>query len=130
MCRSPPPPPPPPRSSGFFGLARLSRLAADRTKNCVPPPPPPPMVWFGLTPMDAWMHLGSPILPLGYRFALKGAKVYPAEDAKIEEAGLHPKGIHNNICMHTSIPKRCKVQPIVALLLRIAPWGSRKRGLI
>ena len=46
----PPPPPPPPIS--FSGLARLSRLAADRfKKNYVSP-----MVWFGLTPAFMMIH--------------------------------------------------------------------------
>ena len=41
-----------PRSSAFSGLARLSRLAADRKKNpSVFAPPPLPMIRFGFTPL-------------------------------------------------------------------------------
>ena len=45
-CPSPPPPTPPPPLppliNFFSGLARLSKLAADRLKKwCAPPPPPP-----------------------------------------------------------------------------------------
>ena len=55
-CVGFPPPPPPPRSWAFLGLARLSRLAAVRKKQCVVPPPP---FFFnpGSAPASMYVHV-------------------------------------------------------------------------